>query len=70
MIGPKFVAFSETYTKLKFVKVDVDEAADVAEKYEVAAMPTFIVIKDGEKVDSLVGASEDKLKEMIEKYSK
>jgi thioredoxin 1 len=32
-------------------------------------MPTFQVWKNGAKVDELVGASKDKLKELIEKYA-
>ena len=33
---------------LAFAKVDVDDAADVAEKFSVTAMPTFLVLVDGE----------------------
>ena len=39
-----------------------------AETYSIAAMPTFIAFKGGEKVDEVVGANLDKLREMIEKY--
>ena len=35
----------------------------------VTAMPTFQVWNKGAKVDELVGASKEKLKAMIEKYS-
>jgi thioredoxin-like negative regulator of GroEL len=30
-------------------------------------MPTFVIVKDGEKVDELVGASKEKLEAMIQK---
>ena len=33
-----------------FLKVDVDEAEDVAAEYNISAMPTFVFIKDGKKV--------------------
>ena len=39
----------------------------IAQKYGVRAMPTFVVVKDGEKVDELVGASKDKLDLMLSK---
>lgn len=32
---------------------------DVAEAYNVEAMPTFLFIKGGEKVDSVVGGRKD-----------
>ncbi len=33
-----------------FLKVDVDEAEDVAQEYNITAMPTFVFIKDSKKV--------------------
>jgi thioredoxin 1 len=63
MISPEFDRLSESYPSIIFLKVDVDEVE------AVAAMPTFQVWKDGAKVDELVGASKDKLKELIEKYA-
>ena len=35
-----------------FLKVDVDEAEAVAAEYNISAMPTFVFIKDGKKVQS------------------
>lgn len=32
------------------LKVDVDEAEDVAQEYNITAMPTFVFIKEGKKV--------------------
>jgi hypothetical protein len=32
-------------------------------------MPTFQVFKGGAKVDELVGASKDKLRELVSKYN-
>ena len=67
-IGPEFVKFAEEFAgKAEFVKVDVDECADVAEACGISAMPTFKVFKGGKEVDELVGASKDKLKALIEK---
>ncbi|HUP75017.1 MAG TPA: thioredoxin [Acidimicrobiales bacterium] len=42
--------------KLKIVKLNVDEAPDVAMKHQVMSIPTLIVFKDGVEVDRLVGA--------------
>ncbi len=42
---------------MRFYKVDVDELPDVSEAYDVSAMPTFIVFKNGQKVGQVVGAN-------------
>jgi Thioredoxin len=39
----------------------------VAQSYGVRAMPTFVVVRDGEKADELVGASKEKLEAMLER---
>merc|ERR1712012_380590 len=64
-IGPKFAELSEKeeYANLEFIKVDVD-ASSIAGDCGVSAMPTFHFYKKGEKVDELVGASEEKLVEL------
>ena len=41
---------------MKFVKIDVDQNADVASQYSVFSIPTFVIIKDGKPVSSFVGA--------------
>lgn len=50
--------------KVKIVKVNVDESAEVAGKFSVMSIPTFIVFKGGEAVATFVGA---KSKEDIKK---
>ena len=42
--------------KIKIVKLNVDEAPDVAMKYQVMSIPTLIVFKDGAEDLKLVGA--------------
>ena len=69
MIAPKIVELSHKYTNVKFYKLDVDEVPDVAQELGVRAMPTFLVFKDGEKVEEVVGANERAVVAAIEKYS-
>ena len=40
---------------VKIVKVDVDEAPEIAEKYGVQSIPTLLVIKDGRIVNQALG---------------
>ena len=46
----------EQVGKLKIGKLNVDDAPDVAMKYQVMSIPTLIVFKDGVEVNRLVGA--------------
>ena len=52
--------------KVKFVKVNTDEAQKIAVKYGIMSIPTLKMFKNGEEVNSLSGAApKDYLKEWI-----
>ena len=53
MISPVLEEMEAQMSNVKFLKVDVDEAEDVAVHYQISAMPTFIFIKNGQKVKCL-----------------
>ena len=42
--------------KLKVAKINVDESSEVAMKYQVTSIPTFIVFKNGQVADRVLGA--------------
>ena len=42
--------------KLKIVKVNVDEAPDLAQQFNIKSIPTLLVFKGGKVVDQAVGA--------------
>ena len=42
--------------KAKFAKVNTDENADLASRYNIRGIPTLIFFKDGEIKDQIVGA--------------
>eukprot|EP00741_Cyanophora_paradoxa_P016934 tig00020944_g16355.t1 len=56
MIGPYFDQLSETNTDVVFLKVDVDECAELAQTEGVSCMPTFHFWKGGKKVNEFSGA--------------
>jgi len=68
MIAPAIEKMQSEYSDVVFLKVDVDESEDLAAEYSVQAMPTFVFLKNGSKVDSFSGANEAKLREMINKH--
>lgn len=71
MMGPIVEELSTEYgaDKVKIVKVDVDQNQEVAGKYQVMSIPTFLVFKNGEVADKLIGGvQKEKLKEMIDKH--
>lgn len=45
----------EQFKNVSFVKVDIDDASDLASDYGVMTIPTLIVIKDGKMVASQTG---------------
>lgn len=69
MLGPVFEKVSHEYKdKVKFVKINVDESNDLAQKYDVMSIPCVIFFKDGKEVDRFVGAvGEQTVKTKIKK---
>ncbi len=56
----------EMVGKVTVVKVDTDQSAQVAGKYEVTSIPTLILFKDGEMKKRVVGLKDlDALKQLI-----
>ena len=55
MLAPVLEEVAPEFTDVEFVKVDVDECPDLAQRYGVAVIPTLFVIKGGEKVASAKG---------------
>ncbi|XP_057491256.1 thioredoxin H2 [Actinidia eriantha] len=67
-IEPAIHAMAAKFTDVEFVKIDVDELSDVAKEFEVQAMPTFVLLKQGKEVDRVVGAKKDELEKKVEKH--
>ena len=57
MIAPIVDKLAEKYSdKFKFFRMNVDENPQTAAKYQVMAIPMLIFFKNGEAVDTVVGA--------------
>lgn len=55
MLSPIVDEVAEENTDIKVVKINVDNAQDLAMKYQVMSIPTLVVIKDGREVNRSVG---------------
>lgn len=67
MISPIIDQLADEYKgKLKVVKLNVDEAQELAMKYSVMSIPTLMVFKKGQVIDQVIGAmSKDQLTNRI-----
>jgi len=55
-IAPVLEEIASENDGLTIAKLNIDEAADVARRFDVMSIPTLIVFKDGEPAKRLVGA--------------
>jgi thioredoxin 1 len=53
---PIFTRMAKKYKRIRFARVNVDKAQDIAMKYGVQSIPTFIMFKNSEVVNRMVGA--------------
>lgn len=55
--------------KIKVGKVNVEEGQDIAQKFDVASIPNFVLFKDGKVIDRFVGSMPaEELEERIKKH--
>ncbi len=57
MIGPILEEVADDYAgRLKVAKVNVDEAGEIAARFNIISIPTLMVFKDGDVAAQQVGA--------------
>jgi len=70
-LGPVLEDFAQEHPDVRVVKVNVDENSDLVSRYKVNAMPTLLVIRDGQVVTQSTGlVTKEKLKEMTKENLK
>ena len=68
MMLPVVEELSRDQTAFKVCKVNVDEQMDLARKYRVMSIPTFLVFKNGEVTAQTLGAQpKESLIELVQK---
>ncbi|RAL46542.1 hypothetical protein DM860_004821 [Cuscuta australis] len=68
-MGPVFSELARTTPDVIFLKVDVDELHTVASDWGIEGMPTFMFLKEGKILGSLVGAKKDELQKLLAKHT-
>ncbi len=54
--------------RVLFGKVNVDEEMDISSRYQVASIPTFMIFKNGQPTDAVIGAvGEASLEKLVTK---
>jgi len=66
MIAPVMESIAEKNKKIKFVKINVEEAQELALHYQINPIPCIIFFRDGEEVDRIDDdVNEAKIEEKI-----
>ena len=55
-VSPIYDKLAGEYENFKFCKINVDENAETARKYQIMSIPMQMFFANGEKVDELLGA--------------
>ena len=69
MLAPIFDEVAAKLTGVKFGKVDVDNARELAKRFQIMSIPNVCIFKNGELVDRVMGlCDEEELTETIKKH--
>ena len=69
-LGPKLEELSQELDgKLKIVKLNIDENPNVTSQFGIRSIPTMIIFKGGESVETLMGnQSKENIAEALNKH--
>jgi len=56
MVAPTLEEIADENDKVTIAKVDVDQEQELAFRFQVSSIPTFILFKNGEVADRMMGA--------------
>lgn len=70
MVHPIIENLAKKYKgEIAFAKLNIDQSKEIAERFSIMSIPTLLVFKKGQNVDSIIGAMpQDALEEKIQIY--
>lgn len=67
MMGPVLEELSNQYADVEFVKVNIDDNMDLAERFQIMSIPTVYIFKDGQVIGKNTGYNgPDGIKQFID----
>ena len=67
---PIFTRMARKFKKIRFARVNIDQNQEIATRLGIQSMPIFILFKDGNPVDKVIGAvGEPGINLIAQKYS-
>lgn len=70
VMGPLLEELAKEWTHITVAKVNVDEQPQLATRYNILSIPTFIVFKGGQVVEQFSGSmSKDTFKARVEAHA-
>lgn len=72
---PKLKKIGKEFEEVYYCSVDVNKVKRLPKQFEIAKMPTFVFLKDGQRIDTVVGGSAppkvaETVRAKVEKYNK
>ena len=68
MVKPILEDVETLMPEIKFYNIDVDDCEDIAREYRIFSIPSLLIFKNGEVLDTMVGAgTQDDIIEFINK---
>ncbi|KAI8376184.1 PITH domain-containing protein [Radiomyces spectabilis] len=69
VIAPFITQLASKYPDVMFIKINTDQAREVASQCGISAMPTFQFYLRGNKIDEMKGANPPQLEQLVKKHS-
>ena len=67
---PVFTRMAKKFKKIRFARINIDQNKEIATRLGIQSIPIFIMFKDGNPVDKVVGAvGEPGINLIAQKYS-
>jgi thiol-disulfide isomerase/thioredoxin len=67
---PFFEYLAKEYPIITFMTLDTNQAPEIANKYEIDRVPTYLALKNEKEIDRYTGASNEELENFISELSK
>jgi len=67
-VAPAFTELSVKFPDAQFIKVNTDDLPELANAAYITSIPTFIIYKEGKKLDEMKGANVKVLTALVSKH--